>query len=213
MKDLAHHATPITDVRGSREYRQAMLLVLCRRSLQVRSGAPGFTGMMRCKNDAGEQSTFGYDRQWAVRQLEVSVQHSLLDVLRDDLNLTGAKECCGEGECGACTVLVDGRAVNSCLMLAVEADGSEIITVEGLADDGRLDALQEAFLEEGAVQCGFCTPGMLMSAKYLLMKNPHPTPAQVNEGLAGNLCRCAGYTRIVQALIVASQGGKTHDGR
>lgn len=98
-------------------------------------------------------------------------------------------------------------------MLGVEADGCEIITVEGLAEDGRLDALQEAFLEEGAVQCGFCTPGMLMSAKYLLMKNPHPTPAQVSEGLAGNLCRCAGYTRMVQAVISASEGGKDHDSR
>lgn len=136
--------------------------------------------------------------------LEVCPHHTLLHVLRDQLDLTGTKECCAEGECGACTVLVNGRAVNSCLVLAVEVDGCEMTTVEGLAANGELNPLQEAFIENGAVQCGFCIPGMIMSAQYLLMKNPHPTPAEVKEGLAGNLCRCAGYNQIIQAVLTAS---------
>jgi len=139
-----------------------------------------------------------------VYHLEVATHHSLLEVLRDQLDLTGTKVCCAEGECGACTVLVDGRSINSCLILAVETDGCEITTVEGLTTEGRLDAVQEAFLEEGAVQCGFCIPGMVMSARYILMKNPHPTLEQVKEGLGGNLCRCGGYTRIIEAVLKAA---------
>ncbi len=130
---------------------------------------------------------------------------TLLDVLRDRLELTGSKECCAEGECGACTVLVDGQAVNSCLMLAVEADGAEVTTIEGLAHDGQLSPIQEAFLDEGAVQCGFCIPGMVMAAHYLLLENPHPTPTEVREGLSGNLCRCAGYNQICDAVLAAAQ--------
>ncbi len=137
--------------------------------------------------------------------LEVAVHHTLLDVLRDDLGLTGTKECCVVGECGACTVIVDGRTVNSCLMLAVEADGSEILTVEGLATEGRLSPLQEAFLDHGAAQCGFCIPGQLMSAHALLMRNPHPTPEEIHEALAGNLCRCAGYEQITEAVLAAAE--------
>ena len=139
--------------------------------------------------------------------LEVFPQHTLLDVLRKQLDLTGTKECCAEGECGACTVLVNDRAVNSCLMLAIEADGCEVTTIEGLAADGRLNPLQEAFLEQGAVQCGFCTPGMIMSAQYLLQQHPQPTPAQIREGLAGNLCRCAGYNQIIKAVLAAAERG------
>jgi aerobic-type carbon monoxide dehydrogenase small subunit (CoxS/CutS family) len=137
--------------------------------------------------------------------LDVAPHHTLLDVLRKQLDLTGTKECCAAGECGACTILVDGRTVNSCLMLAIEADGCEITTIEGLVSDGRLSPIQEAFLQQGAVQCGFCIPGMIMSAHYLLQCNPKPTPAQVREGLAGNLCRCAGYGRIIEAVLAASQ--------
>lgn len=137
-------------------------------------------------------------------ELEVQPQHTLLKVLQNQLDLIGSKECCGEGECGACTILANGRAINSCLVLAVEADGWEIVTIEGLADDERLDPLQEAFLEAGAVQCGYCIPGMVMSAKYLLMKNPHPSVDEVREGLAGNLCRCAGYNRIIAAVQMAA---------
>lgn len=137
--------------------------------------------------------------------LEVAVHHTLLEVLRDDLNLTGTKECCLVGECGTCSLIVDGRAMNSCLMLAVEVDGADITTVEGLAGDGELSPLQEAFLDEGAAQCGFCIPGQLISATALLDRNPHPTVEEVHEGLAGNLCRCAGYEQITAAVLAAAK--------
>ncbi|MFH1104934.1 MAG: (2Fe-2S)-binding protein [Actinomycetota bacterium] len=142
------------------------------------------------------------------RSFDIEVNHTLLDVLRDDLGLTGTKECCVVGECGACTVLVDGIPMNSCLMLGVEADGCEILTVEGLARDGRLSRLQEKFLDHGAAQCGYCIPGQLMSAQALLQRNPHPTIEDVNEALAGNLCRCAGYEQIAAAILAsATEGG------
>ena len=140
------------------------------------------------------------------RSIEVEPHHTLLDMLRDDLALTGTKECCLVGECGACSVLVDGVAVDSCLMLGVEADGTAITTVEGLASGDRLDPLQAAFLETGAVQCGFCIPGQLIAARAMLALNPHPTRADVEEGLAGNLCRCAGYEQIIEAVLVAGDG-------
>jgi carbon-monoxide dehydrogenase small subunit len=139
------------------------------------------------------------------RDLEVAPNTTLLDFLRDHLQLRGTKECCDLGECGACTVLVDGRSVNSCLMLAVEADSSEISTIEGLAEDGRLNPLQDAFLAEGAVQCGFCIPGQVMAGEYLLQRNPHPTLSEVREGLSGNLCRCGGYVQICAAVLAASE--------
>ncbi len=130
----------------------------------------------------------------------------LLDVLRHDLGLTGTKEGCGEGECGACSVLVDGRLVNSCLMPLAHAAGTAITTIEGVAVDGRLDAVQEAFITHGGAQCGICTPGMVLAAKTLLARTPHPTEAQVREALAGNLCRCTGYTRIFRAVLDAYAG-------
>ena len=136
--------------------------------------------------------------------LEIPAHHTLLDVLRDDVRLTGTKECCSEGECGACTVLVDGQAVCSCLVLAVEMDGQRITTIEGLAADERLDPLQEAFVASGAVQCGFCIPGMIMAARQLLSAKPHPTRAEIQEGLAGNLCSCGGYSRILDAVLLAA---------
>ncbi len=143
------------------------------------------------------------------RLASVAPHHTLLEVLRDDLALTGTKECCLVGECGACTVLVDGRSVDSCLMLAVEADGSEILTVEGLArPDGTLSQLQAAFLDKGAVQCGFCIPGQLMSAHALLHANPRPTQAEIEEGLAGNLCRCACYEQIFDAVRTVAAGAE-----
>ncbi|HYE81048.1 MAG TPA: (2Fe-2S)-binding protein [Clostridia bacterium] len=129
----------------------------------------------------------------------------LLDVLREDLGLTGTKEGCGEGECGACTVILDGLAVNSCLVMAGQVRGKEIITVEGLETDGELDRLQKAFINNGAVQCGYCTPGMLMSCKALLMRNPHPTEKEIRIAISGNLCRCTGYTKIVAAVKEVSQ--------
>jgi aerobic carbon-monoxide dehydrogenase small subunit len=137
-------------------------------------------------------------------EVEVRPTARLLDVLRDQLGLVGTKEGCAEGECGACTVIVDGRAVNSCVMLAVQARGKEVLTVEGLAQEGELDLLQQKFVEYGAVQCGYCTPGMLMSAKALLMGNPVPSEQDIRIALAGNLCRCTGYTAIVAAVKAAS---------
>jgi aerobic-type carbon monoxide dehydrogenase small subunit (CoxS/CutS family) len=142
------------------------------------------------------------------REIEVAPHHTLLEVLRDDLGLTGTKECCLVGECGACTVLVDGVSVDSCLMLAVEADGGVVTTVEGLADGDRLHPLQQAFLDTGAAQCGFCIPGQLISAQALLARNPQPTRTQVEEGLAGNLCRCAGYEQIMEAVLAAAAAGE-----
>jgi len=137
-------------------------------------------------------------------EVEARPTARLLDVLRDQLGLTGTKEGCAEGECGACTVIVDGKAVNSCVMLAVQARGKQILTVEGLAEDGQLDLLQRKFVEYGAVQCGYCTPGMLMSAKALLMANPVPSDQDIRIALAGNLCRCTGYSAIVAAVKAAS---------
>lgn len=149
-------------------------------------------------------------RQYA---LDIKVNRALLDVLRDDLGLTGSKEGCGTGDCGACTVLLDGKSVDSCLVLAVEADGREIVTVEGLARDDRLDPLQEAFVQEGAVQCGFCTSGMLMAGKGLIAENPAPTEGEVRKAIAGNLCRCTGYVRIVKAILKASEAGAPAGGK
>jgi aerobic carbon-monoxide dehydrogenase small subunit len=140
------------------------------------------------------------------RSVEVEPHHTLLETLRDDLGLTGTKECCLVGECGACTVLVDGESVDSCLMLGVEAHGATVTTVEGLAIGDRLDPLQAAFLETGAAQCGFCIPGQLVSARALLDEVPHPTRAQIEDGLAGNLCRCAGYEQIIEAVALAAEG-------
>jgi carbon-monoxide dehydrogenase small subunit len=141
--------------------------------------------------------------------LEVEAQDTLLTILRDKLDFTGPKECCGVGECGACTVLIDGKAVNSCLVLAVEMDGHDIVTVEGLGEPGKLSTLQEAFIEAGAIQCGFCTPGMIMAAQYLLNNNPHPTEEDVRTALSGNLCRCTGYSRIITAVLSAANKGET----
>jgi carbon-monoxide dehydrogenase small subunit len=141
------------------------------------------------------------------RAVAVAPHHTLLEVLRDDLALTGTKECCLVGECGACTVIVDGRSVDSCLVLAVEVDGSEILTVEGLAArDGRLAPIQQAFLDKGAVQCGFCIPGQLLSAHALLAAHPHPSREEIEEGLAGNLCRCACYEQIFEAIEAVAEG-------
>lgn len=141
--------------------------------------------------------------------LEVPVNRTLLDVLREDLGLTGTKEGCGAGDCGACTVLLEGKPVNSCLVLAVQAHRRPVTTIEGLAQSGRLHPLQEAFIQEGAVQCGYCSPGMILIAKALLDENPVPTEAQIRRAIAGNLCRCTGYKRIVAAIRKVSGDGVT----
>ncbi|MCD6480390.1 (2Fe-2S)-binding protein [Candidatus Bathyarchaeota archaeon] len=141
------------------------------------------------------------------REIEAEVEPNtlLLNLLREHLHLTGAKYGCGIGECGACTVLLDGEPILSCLTLAVEVDGREITTIEGLARDGELHPLQRAFLEEGAVQCGFCTPGMILTAKALLDENPNPSEEEIREYLKGNLCRCTGYVNIVKAVKRAAE--------
>lgn len=140
------------------------------------------------------------------RSVSFAEHHTLLDVLRDDLGLTGTKECCLVGECGACSVRLNGRIVDSCLVLALEADGGEVETVEGLAAGGRLTRLQSAFIEKGAVQCGFCIPGQLMAADDLLRRDPHPSHVEIEEGLAGNLCRCGCYFQIFEAVEAAASG-------
>lgn len=154
---------------------------------------------------AGEAISIRVTVNGEVRSVKVLSHHTLLDVLRIQLGLTGTKECCLQGECGACTVILNGRAVDACLVFAVEADEGEVLTIEGLASEGRLDPLQTAFLEKGAVQCGFCIPGMLLSAKYLLKTNPHPTREEVQHGLAGNLCRCAGYYRFIEGVLAVAE--------
>lgn len=138
-------------------------------------------------------------------QLDVPESRRLLDILRDNLHLTGTKEGCGVGECGACTVIVNDEAVNACLLVAAQLSRARVETVESLEQNGRLSALQQAFLEHGAVQCGFCTPGMLMSAEALLRHNPHPTEVEIREALAGNLCRCTGYQPIFEAIQAAAR--------
>ena len=144
-----------------------------------------------------------------VKEIEVEPNKTLLKMLREDLDLIGAKEGCGAGECGACTVLVDNEPVNSCLMLAVEVEGKEILTIEGLSEGINLDPIQESFINHNALQCGYCTPGMVMSAKALLNRNPHPTEKDIKEALAGNLCRCTGYQRIIDAVLdIAKKGGE-----
>lgn len=139
-------------------------------------------------------------------EMDVEDHWTLLHLLREELGLTGTKEGCGSGECGACTVLVEGKAVNSCLFLAADVDGKQVVTIEGLAaPDGTLHPLQRAFIENGAIQCGFCTPGMILSAKALLDENPNPTEEEIRHALAGNLCRCTGYLQIFRAVADAAR--------
>jgi len=137
--------------------------------------------------------------------LDVRPQRTLVEVLRENLGLTGTKKSCNEGECGACTVLMDGKPVASCLVLAIDAQGKEIVTIEGLAKDEKLHPIQEAFLKHGAIQCGFCTPGMVMSVKAYLDEHPMPTSTEVRKAISGNLCRCTGYQQIVDSIMAASK--------
>ena len=142
-------------------------------------------------------------------EMAVEPNQSLVEVLRNELGLTGTKVGCEMGDCGTCTVILDGKAVNACLVLAVQVDGREILTIEGLARDEALHPLQESFVMEGAIQCGFCTPGMIMSAEALLTENPDPNEAQIREGISGVLCRCTGYSKIVQAIKSTSQKARS----
>lgn len=133
--------------------------------------------------------------------LAVEPHWTLLDILRDELGLLGTKKGCDTGDCGACTVIIDGKPVNSCLVLGVETSGKDIVTIEGLAKDGELHPLQESFINHGAIQCGYCTPGMIMASKALLDENPQPTELQVRKAIAGNICRCTGYVKIIEAIF------------
>jgi carbon-monoxide dehydrogenase small subunit len=137
-------------------------------------------------------------------ELSVPPHRTLLEVIREELGLTGTKEGCGLGECGACTVIMGGKAVNSCLVLAAEADGKEITTIEGLAKGDKLHPIQQAFIDHGGFQCGFCTPGMIMSAKALLDEKPKPTETEIRKGISGNFCRCTGYTKIIESIKAAA---------
>ncbi|MPM98532.1 Nicotinate dehydrogenase small FeS subunit [bioreactor metagenome] len=140
-----------------------------------------------------------------LREVDCSPTIRLNDLLRDEFGCTGVKEGCGEGDCGACTILLDGENVPSCILVAGQAAGHEIITIEGVTENGQMSAIQDAFARAGAVQCGYCTPGMILSAKALLDKNPHPTEAEIRTALSGNLCRCTGYTKIVKAVQLAAE--------
>jgi len=139
------------------------------------------------------------------REIEVENRRTLLQVIRDDLKLTGTKKMCDMGECGSCTVLLDGVSVNSCLVLAVDADGKKVQTIEGVAHGDDLDPIQEEFVQKGAIQCGFCTPGMIMATKAFLAKNPNPTEEEVKTAISGNFCRCTGYVRIVEAIMTSAE--------
>ena len=145
------------------------------------------------------------------RKVETTPSTRLLDLIRDDLHLTGTKEGCGKGECGACTVIMNGELVASCLILAPQADGAVITTIEGVGDGENLDPVQEAFIETGAVQCGFCTPGMILAAKKLLEENPHPTEEEIKRGISGNLCRCTGYQKIIDAIKLTANRLSSRD--
>jgi len=141
-------------------------------------------------------------------ELSIPPWKTLLEMIREDLILTGTKEGCGQGECGSCTVIMGGKTVNSCLVPAVEADNQEIITIEGLADGENLHPIQDAFVEQAGMQCGFCTPGMIISVKSLLDRNPNPSLEEIKEGIAGNFCRCTGYTKIVESISAAAEAMK-----
>lgn len=149
--------------------------------------------------------TFEFTVNKLSRHVEAPPMKRVLDVLREDLRLTGTKEGCGEGECGACSIILDGEVINSCLVPICQVQGSTIVTVEGLAKDGRLDPLQQAFLECGGAQCGICTPGMLIAARVLLDSNSHPERDEIKEAIAGNLCRCTGYVKIIDAIEQAAR--------
>ena len=144
-----------------------------------------------------------FDVNGQTHDLNVWPMARLLDVLREELGLTGTKEGCGEGECGACSILLDGELVNSCLVPVMQADGARIVTIEGITTEGRLHAVQQAFLTHGGAQCGICTPGMVLAAVRLLDETPQPTEAEIRNGLAGNLCRCTGYIKIFEAVVEA----------
>lgn len=147
-----------------------------------------------------------------VEDLDIPANRTLLEMLREDLQLTGAKEGCGHGECGACMVVLNGRTVNSCLVLAAEVDGAEVVTIEGLQQGDRLHPVQQAFIKHSGMQCGFCTSGQVLAAKALLDENPNPTPDEVRDGMAGSFCRCTGYTKIFESVNAAAEMLRAYPG-
>ena len=155
-----------------------------------------------------ESKTIKFILNGKAREIRVKPWRTLLEVIREDLNLTGTKEGCGQGECGSCTVIMGGKTVNSCLVPAMEANNQEITTIEGLSDGETLHPIQEAFVNHSGMQCGFCTPGMIISAKVLLEENPDPSEAEIREGIAGNFCRCTGYTKIIESISAAAEAMK-----
>ncbi len=158
-----------------------------------------------------EKVTVNFTLNGDHESITVNPNLTLLEVIRDVFGLTGTKEGCGHGECGACTVLLNGKAVNSCLVLISQVEGKEVTTIEGLSRDGSLDPLQASFIETGAIQCGYCTPGMILSAKSLLLKNGNPSDEEIKTAISGNLCRCTGYAKIIKAIKLAARNGKTKD--
>jgi len=216
--------TPITDVRGTAEYRVEMIKVLVARALrQIRDATlpllPEQPAQLWGESEARVVRSVsttvhngGTPIEATINGRAVSIatgaHKTLLDWLRDDVGLKGTKEGCGEGECGSCTVFLDGAAVMACMVPAPRAHGAEVVTIEGLADGGRLHPLQQAFVDCGAVQCGFCTPGLIMAGAKLLEEHPTPTREQIEQSISGNLCRCTGYYKIIEAFIRASQAEK-----
>ena len=160
--------------------------------------------MMRLKVPRSERYYVHYTINGRAHEAQIEPNRTLLEVVRDELRLTGAKEGCGTGDCGACSMIVNGKLVTSCLMLAPQADGAEITTIEGLAHNGELHPVQQAFIDTGAVQCGFCIPGMILAGATLLDRNPQPSNDEIRQAIAGNLCRCTGYTKIVEAIAAAA---------
>jgi len=224
----AQAAAPIDDIRAGAGYRSEMVRVLVRRALiglrdgSERADFPAAPPMLWGRTEGRFPRLAGKTvrhRDEGLEPIECTVNgenvvvqgangKTLLQMLRDDLGLTGTKEGCGEGECGACTVWMDGVAVLACLVPAPRAHGTHVVTVEGLAQDDELHPLQQTFIEEGAVQCGYCTPGFIMAGASLLEEIPHPTREQIIAGLSGNLCRCTGYYKIVQAVERAAGGNE-----